>query len=176
MLRPFWIFVFTILLLYLLNNKCDENFVSGKEELISRYDQIYPLDDPKYTTPQQKDFQIVLSEHSALDPNMQLRRPDIATNKCKIGEKCFNIKEYHEINYPHTSAPDIINSKIGFAEQRLPDSIYLEHHDDKVVPANSTSTEMRADLFTDIVLPELYFKTRQRKYGEIEDKKLTMFD
>ena len=167
-MKPLWLIVFVITIFYLWtncgNNKfllgSNEHFVSGTEKMMNQYDQIYPLDDPRYTTPQQKDFQIVLSEHSALDSNMQERRKDIATQMCKVGERCFDTQEYHTLNYKMKSAPDIISTKIDPEMGQLPWAIYDRHESNKVVPGNSTSKEMRADLFDDIILPELFFRRK----------------
>ena len=158
-MNQIWILVLLGIVLY-CSQLSPESFVSGDEKLTGRYDQIFPLDHPKYTTPQQKDFQIVLNEHSALDPNMQLRRPDIKTQMCKPGEKCFDTQEYSELNYSLKSSPDIISSKIGYEPVPDPKTIYVRHSSNRVVPANSTSREMRADLFDDIVIPDLFFKQR----------------
>ena len=155
------VILFLILFILYLTKIGPEHFVSGTEKLAGRYDQIYPLDNPKYITPQQKDFQIILNEHSALDPNMQFRRPEIATQKCKLGDHCFNTKEYSELTTNRfKSTHDVINSKVRFEPQQEPDTIYVRHQSNKVVPANSTSREMRADLFDDIVLTDLFFKQR----------------
>ena len=54
----------------------------------------------------------------------------------------------------------MISSKIGFEPQPEPKVIYVRHSTNKVVPANSTAREMRADLFDDIVIPDLFFKQR----------------
>jgi len=173
-MRLLWLVVFAAVIFYFLNNKesytspndgpalLKEGFVSGEEKLMNRYDEIYPLDHPKYTTPQQKDFQIVLSEHSALDPNMQLRRKDIATQLCKAGEKCFDTQEFHTITSygQFKSLPDIINTKIDPEPGELPGAIYDRYEHNKIVPANSTSLEMRADLFDDIILPDLFFRRK----------------
>ncbi len=137
-----------------------EKFISGHETLMTRYDQIYPLDDPKYITPQQKDFQIVLSEHSALDPNMQNRRKDITTQMCRLGDHCFDTQESHELRDKFKSSPDVINSKVGYETQALPNALYERPQSNKVVPHNSVSRETRADLFDDIVLPELFFRRK----------------
>jgi hypothetical protein len=158
-----WYIIVAIFLIWvylnLVNNK-SENFVSGTEGLTVTYDRIYPLDNPKYTTPQQKDFQITLSEHSALDPNMQNRRPDIKTQRCTLGTHCFSSAEWHALHHSTTSSPNIINTKIGIDEQ-IPNTIlYTRHNQEKVVPSNSTSKEMRADLFDDIVLPDLFFRKK----------------
>ena len=110
-----YIIVAIILLIFYSNLKSKESvekFTSGDEKLMVAYDQIYPLNDPKYITPQQKDFQRVLSEHSALDPNMLKRRTDIKTQGCKSGEHCFDTREWHALNYPFKSSPDIINTRI----------------------------------------------------------------
>lgn len=138
-----------------------EKFISGLETPVARYDQILPLDDPKYVTPQQKDFQMSLSEHSALDPNMQSKREEVKTQLCTLGEKCFDTQEYHELNYKMKSSPNIINSKVPLQKNPLPCVRYLRHEQNKVLPANAVSTEMRADLFTDIVIPDLFFEYRQ---------------
>jgi len=152
------IIVLTVILMLLtyINNK--EGFVSGLEGEVARYDQIYPLDDPRYTTPQQKEFQMAMSEHSALDPNMQFRRKDIQTQFCKVGEKCFDTQEYHELNYKTKSAPDIINSKIGYQPHPRPCTRYLGHEEAPVLGSNAYNNEMRADLYQDVVLPDLFFE------------------
>lgn len=143
------------------NNK--ENFTN--EQLLVAYDQIYPLDHPRYVTPQQKDFQIVLSEHSALDPNMQNRRPDIKTQKCTLGTHCFNSGEWHSLNYLYKSSPDIINTQMGIPKE-CPNVIYDRHNFyENVIPVNVSNMEARADQFTNIVVPDLFFK---RKVEEIE--------
>lgn len=166
-----WYLLVAIFLLWLYLNilsERPENFVSGQEALISTYDQIYPLDHPKYITPQQKDFQIVLSEHSALDPNMQNRRRDIRTQRCQPNSKdvngnshCFSTSEWHALNYQWKSSPDIINSKVKLDEPKPDQVIYARHQQEKIVPHNSTSKEMRADLFNEIILPDLFFKHKR---------------
>jgi hypothetical protein len=138
-----------------------EHFVSGREGVLGKYDQILPLDDPKYMTPQQRDFQMVLSEHSALDPNMQNQRKEMQTQKCRLGEKCFDTLEYHELNFKTKSAPNIISSKIGYEEKPQSCTRYLKNEQATVLPANAANNEMRADLFTDIVLPDLFFEHRR---------------
>ena len=150
------LFLVAILIIFILlfKDKKEGFFVSGTEKIIARYDQIYPLDHPKYVTPQQKDFQISLSEHSALDPNMQNRREDIRTQTCGTDVHCFNTAEYK-------SSPDIINSQIGYRKKPIRHVIYDDHNSEKVVPYNTIAREMRADLFTDIVLPDLFFKRRR---------------
>lgn len=137
-----------------------ESFVSGREKMAARYDQIMPLDHPKYVTPQQKDFQMVLSEHSALDPNMQNRRQELTTQQCQYGGKCFNTQEYHELNYKMKSAPDILNTRVDQPKPAPSCTRYLRHENNFVVPSNSTAREMRADLFDDIVLPDLFFERK----------------
>ena len=132
-----------------------ERFVSGTETLAASYDQIYPLDHPKYTSPQQKDFQIAMTEHRAFDPNMH-------TQLCKIGDHCFDTQEYSDLNYLYKSSPDIISSKVEHEPQPPAQTVYINHGTNKVVPSNSTSREMRADLFDDIVLPDLFFKHRRQ--------------
>lgn len=167
-----WYYLLVAILLVLLLFRIEvmsyfkgEGFVSGEERLMSIYDQIYPLDHPKYTTPQQKDFQIVLSEHSALDPNLQNRRKDIRTQKCPIkGGHCFSTREWHALNYGQRSAPDVINSQMEVDDPIPNEVVYLKHSLDKVVPSNSTAREMRADLFDDIVLPDLFFKKKKVIY------------
>lgn len=171
-----WYFLVAILLvlIYLnLTKQGVENFVSGTEKLLVTYDQIYPLDHPKYVTPQQKDFQIVLSEHSSLDPNMQNRRQDIRTQRCGVGSSltgsgkrrgighCFSSREWHALNYPYKSSPDIINSQINIPDDQVRPVLYAQHNQEKVVPSNSTSKEMRADLFDEIMIPDLFFKQRR---------------
>jgi hypothetical protein len=151
--------------MYLFNKhreerRLKEGFVSGTEKLIARYDNIYPLDHPKYVTPQQKDFQIVLSEHSALDPNLQNRRQEVRTQMCRLGDHCFNTQEYHALNYKTKSSPDILSSKINPEKPSLPDTIYERHNSEFVVPSNSTAREARADLFDDIIIPDLFFKQK----------------
>ena len=165
-----WYILVGIFLIFLLNSICNstqsndkENFTSGTEQLIVAYDQIYPLDHPKYVTPQQKDFQIVLSEHSALDPNLQNRRPDIKTQGCALDKHCFSTSEWHALNYLWRSAPDVINSQVDIPKDKDPPVIYTRHNQEKVVPANSTAHEMRADLFDDIMIPDLFFKRRMVK-------------
>lgn len=165
--------VFLMVILYQLTNQSQENFISGEEKLLTTYDQIYPLDHPKYVTPQQKDFQIVLSEHSALDPNMQNRRQDIRTQRCQTGANesgtgkrfdmghCFSSREWHALNYPSKSAPDVINSMINVPDNNRRTVIYNRHNQEKVVPANSTCREMRADLFDEIMIPDLFFSQRR---------------
>jgi len=159
-----WYIIIAIFLIFLylnlINNGNKENFKSGTEEMTVSYDRIYPLDNSRYTTPQQKDFQITLSEHSALDPNMQNRRKDIRTQRCTLGTPCFSSAEWHSLNHPNTSSPNIINTKLGF-DEKIPNTIlYTPHNQEKVVPSNSTSKEMRADLFDDIVLPDLFFRKK----------------
>lgn len=160
-----WLII-TVIILYLVykyinDRDLDEGFVSGSEILMGKYDQIYPLDHPKYITPQQKDFQIVLSEHSALDPNMQNRRKEIRTQHCRPGTHCFNTREWHALNYQTKSSPNIINSAVGFEAKPLSEVIYTRHNSEKVVPHNSVAKEMRADLFDDIVVPDLFFKKKR---------------
>lgn len=161
----YWSIIVVIILIWLYLNMINdstktENFTSGMEGLTVTYDRIYPLDHPRYTTPQQKDFQITLSEHSALDPNMQNRRPDIRTQRCKIGSKCFSSAEWHALNHQKSSSPNIINTKIEIDEEIPNTVLYVRHNQDKVVPGNSVSREMRADLFDDIVLPDLFFRKK----------------
>lgn len=153
-----------VLVVYYQTQKVTEGFVSGKEQMMVRYDRIYPLDHPRYVTPQQKDFQMILSEHSALNNDLQNRREDIRTQLCKVGEKCFDTAEYHALNYQMRSAPDIINSKIDPTPPVPPNVVYMQHQDDFVVPSNTTAKEARADLFDDIMLPDLFFKQRNMTY------------
>lgn len=135
-----------------------EKFVSGEEEVVGQYSGIYPFDDPRYATPQQKEFQISLNEHPALDDNLQKRRTDIATQFCKLGEKCFNSAEYHELNYGSKSGPAILNTKIS-VEPRVPPCVsYIRHEQNTVLPSNGASYEKRADLFDDVVITDLFFK------------------
>lgn len=163
-----YVLVTLLLLLFIYNNMINggvmgskENFVSGEEKLMVNYDQIYPLDHPKYVTPQQKDFQVVLSEHSALDPNLQNRRPDIKTTDCNMGSHCFNTREWHSLNYQYKSAPDVINTLMKPKPVGPQPILYQRHESDKVVPFNSISREMRADLFDDIMIPDLFFSQRR---------------
>lgn len=160
-----WLIIAFIILYLIINyindHDMNEGFVSGNEVLMGKYDQIYPLDHPKYITPQQKDFQIVLSEHSALDPNIQSRREEIKTQRCTPGVHCFNTREWHALNYSTKSSPDIINSEIGFSDKQPREIIYTRHNSEKVVPHNSVAKEMRADLFDDIIIPDLFFKQRR---------------
>lgn len=160
-----WYIFIAILLLWLsFNLKHEDNketFISGTEKMMVNYDQIYPLDDPNYINPQQKDFQVVLSEHSALDPNFQDRRQDIRTQKCRGGSHCFDSREWHALNYKNKSAPDVINTKIPPEDIGPRSILYTRHNADKVVPFNSTSREMRADLFTEIMIPDLFFAQRR---------------
>lgn len=160
-----WLIIIAIIIYFICQNingnELDEGFVSGEEKLIATYDQIYPLDHPKYVTPQQKDFQIVLSEHSALDPNLQNRRKDIRTQHCALGGHCFSTSEWHALNYPNKSSPDIINSQMGFGPKPPRSILYTRHQTEKVVPHNSVAKEMRADLFDEIILPDLFFRQRR---------------
>ena len=158
------IFIIVINSLPLLG-KSTESFTSGKEQLsIPYFDQLRCLFDPKFITPQQKDFQISMSEHSALDPNLQLRRPELSTQKCRTdgSTHCFSSDDYHKQNYfrKFQSSPDVINTRVGFEPKPLPAIKYINHADNYVVPSNSTSREMRADLFDDIILPDLFFKKK----------------
>lgn len=137
-----------------------ENFTGNGEQLLVAYDQIYPLDHPRYVTPQQKDFQITLSEHSALDPNMQNRRTDIKTQKCGPGIHCFNTSEWHGLNYLYKSSPNIINTQMNIPKE-CPTVIYDRHNFyENVLPSNVPTTESRADQFVNIVIPDLFFKKR----------------
>jgi hypothetical protein len=80
---------------------------------------------------------------------------------CKLGDHCFNSEEFHELNYKMKSAPSIISTKVN-VEPRPPSCTkYMNYSTNKVVPANSTAREMRADLFDDIILPDLMFKKMQ---------------
>lgn len=153
-----------LFVVYYQTQQTSEGFVSGKEKMMVRYDRIYPLDNPRYTTPQQKDFQMVLSEHSALNKDLQDRREDIRTQLCTVGDKCFDTAEYHALNYHMRSAPDIINSKITPTPPPPSNVVYLDHQDDLVVPSNTTAKEARADLFDDFILPDLFFKKRDMTY------------
>jgi hypothetical protein len=165
------IIVFLVFLSVHIYNKNVDCLAGGKrenftnEQLVVAYDQIYPLDHPRYITPQQKDFQIVLSEHSALDPNMQNRRLDIRTQKCAPGVHCFNTGEWHSLNYLYKSSPNIINTQMGIPKE-CPNVIYDRHNFyENVIPANVANTEARADQFVNIVVPDLFFK---RRVEEIE--------
>tara|TARA_R100001163_G_scaffold64135_2_gene57664 strand:+ start:2071 stop:2631 length:561 start_codon:yes stop_codon:yes gene_type:complete len=158
-----FLFVLAVTFGKTINSTDKESFISGDEQLLVSYDQIFPLDHPKYVTPQQKDFQIVLSEHSALDPNMQNRRPDIKTQGCALGSHCFNTNEWHALNYINKSAPDVINSQMKIKDREAPPLIYTNINSEKVVPSNSVAREMRADLFTDIIIPDLFFRQKRVK-------------
>lgn len=159
--RQYWyIILLFFLTLWYLQNPTRETFVSGTEKMLVSYEDNYPLDHPKYATPQQKYFQTALSEHSALDPNLQNIRKDIATQQCQTGTHCFASKEWHALNHPTNSSPDIINTRVDHPPMPEPQVIYTRNLGNKVVPHNSTCREMRADLYDDLVLPELFFKKR----------------
>lgn len=149
-----------IILFYILNN--EENFVSGKENPTVKYDKIYPLDHPMYITPQQKDFQMVLSEHSSLDSNMQNIRPEIRTQQCELGAKCFNSREWHSLNYAGVSSPDVINTKIDPSDNTPKDVIYRDLATHPVEARNQFSGEMSADLFDNLMIPDLFFGKRKQ--------------
>lgn len=159
--KQYWyIALLIILIFWYLNQSTNESFVSGTEKMLVSYEENFPLDHPKYTTPQQKYFQQVLSEHSALDPNLQNIRPDIATQQCQSGTPCFETKEWHALNHKTSSSPNIINSRVDHPESDAPVVKYQRHQGNKIVPANSRCKEMRADLYDEIILPELYFKRK----------------
>lgn len=160
-----FIFLISLIILYILYDfgvfdkifKM-EKFVSGDENFIGKYDTIYPFDDPRYATPQQKEFQVSMCEHPALDYNLQKRRTEIKTQLCKKGDKCFSSKDYHEINHNLESSPAIINTKIGLNKYPEPCVKYVNFEDTTVLPYNATSKEKRADLYDDGIIPDLFFK------------------
>jgi len=144
-----------------------ESFVSGQEGLLRTYQCEFPLSHPKFATPQQKEFQVVLSEHSAFDPNLQKRRAETKTQLCKIGDHCFDSEDFHDMKHlkKFESSPDIINTRIGFEPKPAPVIKYVEHHDNYVVPANSAGFEKQADLFDENILPDLFFYKKYVKRG-----------
>lgn len=144
-----------------------ESFVSGTEGILRLYDCPTAIDDPKFATPQQKEFQVTLSEHSAFDANLQRRRPELRTQRCKIGDQCFSTEEYHNTKQldEFKSSPDIINTRVGFEPKEPPVIKYVQHQDNYVVPGNSASYEKQADLLDEHVLPELWFPRRYVKGG-----------
>jgi hypothetical protein len=156
------LFLIAIVCYCAIANRSGESFVSGTEGKLRTYDCHTAIDDPKFTTPQQKEFQVVLSEHSALDSNLQRRRPELRTQKCKIGDQCFSTTEYHNTQKLKNfqSSPDIISTRIGFEPKEPPVIKFVQHADNYVVPGNSASFEMQADLLDEHVLPELWFPRR----------------
>jgi hypothetical protein len=170
MIRSFVVLFLVFILLYscIGRREGQERFVSGQEGLLRTYECRYPLSDPKFATPQQKEFQTVLTEHSALDPNLQRRRVETKTQLCKVGDHCFNSEDFHDTTHlkKFESSPDIINTRIGFEPKPAPVLKFIEHQDNYVVPANSASYEKPADLFDENILPDLFFVKKYVKRGE----------
>ncbi len=156
------LFLIAIICYCAMANKTGETFVSGTEGILRTFDCPTAIDDPKFATPQQKEFQVVLSEHSAFDANLQRRRPELRTQNCKIGDQCFSSTEFHNTQKlkQFQSAPDIINTRVGFEPKEPPVIKYVQHADNKVVPGNSASFEKQADLMDEPILPELWFPRR----------------
>jgi len=175
MIRSFVVLFLVLILLYscIGRQEGQERFISGQEGILRSYECRFPLSHSKFATPQQKEFLTVMTEHSALNPNLQRRRKETQTQLCKIGDHCYNSEDFHNTEHlkKFKSAPDIINTRIGFEPKPAPVLKFAEHHNNYIVPANSASYEKQADLFDENIVPDLFFVKKYVKRNDNDPEK-----